>query len=188
MSGESLLFYTLNITWVFTLTGHNRIVNDPLELVPLIVTFNNSKFKRAYDLLTKQWMTEEEICAEIGTECVAECLGLLMKGNLIEEQWRMPQPGERPSKEYKTTYSRFRAGFQCSMEDLGDILYISTSTDEELRGMVDNLEQDVRSGVTSYNDLARKYKVSPVYIKGLAKRMPNLDVKGQGLVLLDESH
>jgi predicted DNA-binding ArsR family transcriptional regulator len=73
------------------------------------------------------------------------------------------------------------------MEDLGDLLYISTSTDEELRAMVDNLEQDVRAGITSYNDLARKYKVSPVYIKGLAKRVPNLDVRGQGLVLLDES-
>ncbi len=74
------------------------------------------------------------------------------------------------------------------MEDLGDLLYISTSTDEELRGMVDCLEQDVRSGISSYNDLARKYKVSPVYIRGLAKRMPNLDVKGQGgLVLLDDS-
>ncbi len=75
------------------MTGHNRIVNDPLELVPLIVTFNNSQFKKAYDLLSKQWMTEEEICAEIGAESVAECLGLLKKGNLIEEQWRMPQPG-----------------------------------------------------------------------------------------------
>ena len=73
------------------------------------------------------------------------------------------------------------------MEDLGDLLYISTSTDEELRAMVDNLERDVRAGMTSYNDLARKYKVSPVYIKGLAKRVPNLDVRGQGLVLLDES-
>ncbi|MFA5396888.1 MAG: ArsR family transcriptional regulator [Methanogenium sp.] len=181
------MVYTFNTTWVFTLTGHNRIVNDPLEIVPLIVTFSNSKFKKAYDLLAKQWMTEEEICAEIGSECVAECLELLKKGSLIEEQWRMPQPGERPSKEYKTTYTRFRAGFQCSMEDLGDLLYISTSTDEELRAMVDNLEQDVRAGITSYNDLARKYKVSPVYIKGLAKRVPNLDVRGQGLVLLDES-
>jgi len=186
MSRESLLVYTSYITWVFTLTGHNRIINDPLEIVPLIVTFNNSKFKKAYDLLSKQWMTEAEICEEIGTDCIAECLALLKKGNLIEEQWRMPQPGERPSKEYKTTYSRFRAGFQCSMEDLGDLLYISTSTDEELRSMVDNLEQDVRAGSTSYNDLARKYKVSPVYIKGLAKRMPNLDVKGQGLVLLED--
>ena len=28
--------------------------------------------------------------------------------------------------------------------------------------------------------------VNPVYIKGIAKRMPHLDVKGQGLVFLEE--
>lgn len=169
------------------MTGHNRIVNDPLELVPLIVTFNNSQFKKAYDLLSKQWMTEEEICAEIGAESVAECLGLLKKGNLIEEQWRMPQPGERPSKEYKTTYSRFRAGFQCSMEDLGDLLYISTSTDEELRGMVDCLSR--MYGRESRHTMTRAQVQSESGLhQGLAKRMPNLDVKGQGgLVLLDDS-
>ncbi|MCA1916700.1 ArsR family transcriptional regulator, partial [Methanospirillum hungatei] len=31
-----------------------------------------------------------------------------------------------------------------------------------------------------------KFGVSPVFIKGIAKRTPHLDVKGQGLVVLDE--
>ncbi|MGA9204185.1 ArsR family transcriptional regulator, partial [Methanoregula sp.] len=35
------------------------------------------------------------------------------------------------------------------------------------------------------SDLSRKFGVSPVFIRGLAKRIPHLDVKGQGLVLLD---
>ncbi|MDD1675951.1 MAG: ArsR family transcriptional regulator, partial [Methanomicrobiales archaeon] len=33
------------------MTGHVRIVNDPIEIVPLIVTFNNKKFKEIYELL-----------------------------------------------------------------------------------------------------------------------------------------
>jgi len=169
------------------LTGHNRIVNDPLEIVPLIITFNNSQYKKVYDLLAKQWMTQEELCNEVGVECVDDCLAILQKGNLVEEQWRMPKPGNTPAKEYRTTYSRFRAGFQCSMEDLGDLLYVANSTDEDLREMVEKIEADVQAGMTSYNDLARKYQVSPMLVKGLAKRMPNLDVKGQGLVILGRS-
>jgi predicted DNA-binding ArsR family transcriptional regulator len=42
-------------------------------------------------------------------------------------------------------------------------------------------------GNSSINDIARKFGVSPTFIKGLAKRIPHLDVKGQGLVLLDRS-
>jgi len=145
------------------LTGHIRIVNDPLELVPLVITFNNKEFKKVYDMLAKSWLTEEEL--------------FLNKGNLIEEQWRMPKPGEAPKKEFKTTYSKFRANFQCSMEDLSDILHISVSTDEGLRKLGDDLEVDVRKGNTSYNDIARKLNATPVFVKALAKRMPHLDVK-----------
>jgi len=172
---------------VITLTGHIRIVNDPLELVPLIITFNNTDFKKIYDLLSKSWMTEKELVDEVNAASVSDCLGLLKKGNLIEGQWRMPKPGDMPQKEYKTTYSKFRANFQCSMEDLGDILHVSVSTDEGLRELVDHVVTDVKAGNLSYNDLARKYDVSPVLIKGLAKRIPKLDVKGQGLVIVDTS-
>jgi predicted DNA-binding ArsR family transcriptional regulator len=170
---------------VFTLTGHIRIVNDPVELVPLLVCFNNTNYKKIYDTLNKTWSTEEELNDAVGSDCVAECIGILEKGNLIEERWRMPKPGDKPLKEYKTTYSKFRANFQCSMTDLGDLLYISISDDEELRLIVDQVQQEVNGGNTSINDLGRKYNVSPVFIKGLAKRMPGLDVRGQGLVRLE---
>jgi predicted DNA-binding ArsR family transcriptional regulator len=53
--------------------------------------------------------------------------------------------------------------------------------------MVDGIEQEIKRGNTSINDIARKLNVSPICIKGLAKRIPHLDVKGQGLVLLDKS-
>ncbi|KQC05604.1 MAG: ArsR family transcriptional regulator [Methanoculleus sp. SDB] len=167
------------------MTGHIRIVNDPVELVPLLVCFNNTNYKQIYDTLNKTWSTEEELVDAVSGECVAECIAILKKGNLIEERWRMPKPGEKPLKEFKTTYSKFRANFQCSMADLGDLLHISISDDEELRLIVDQVQHDVNGGNTSINDLARKYNVSPVFIKGLAKRMPHLDVRGQGLVHLD---
>ena len=99
----------------------------------------------------------------------------------------MPEPGNRPVKEFRATYNKFRANFQCTLTDLSDLLYIAVSNDEQLRNVVEKVEEELSSGNTSINDIARKFGVSPTYIKGLAKRIPHLDVKGQGLVLLDKS-
>ena len=170
------------------MTGHIKILNDPVELVPLLITFNNGDYKKIYELLNKAWLTEEDLTAYAGTSTVTECLSILKKGNLIEEQWRMPRPGEKPTKEYRATYSKFRASFQCSMGDIGDLLHIAVSNDEGLRAIVDSIEQEIVAGTTSIGDISRKYGVSPTFIRGLAKRIPGLDVKGQGMVLLDRLH
>jgi len=168
-------------------TGHIKILNDPVELVPLLITFNNAEYKKIYDLLNKAWMTEEDLADYAGKSTVAECLAILKKGNLIEEQWRMPKPGEKPTKEYRATYSKFRASFQCSMGDIGDLLHIAISNDESLRSIVDAVQQEIMTGTTSIGDISRKYGVSPIFIRGLAKRIPGLDVRGQGMVLLDRT-
>jgi len=149
------------------------------------MTFNNPVFKKVYELLSKSWLTEDEILSQIDSDSVAVCLQILKKGNLIEEQWRMPKRGEKPRKEYRATYNKFRANFQCNLQDLSDILYLSLSNDENLRDLVDQIEGELSGGSSSINDLSRKFGVSAVFIKGLAKRIPHLDVKGQGLVRLD---
>jgi predicted DNA-binding ArsR family transcriptional regulator len=167
---------------VFTVPGHIRIVNDPVELVPLLMTFNDPAFKKVYELLNKSWLTEEEIRAQVGDDSVALCLQILKKGNLVEEQWRMPKPGANPKKEFRATYNKFRANFQCN---LSDILYIALSNDENLREVVEHIERELAKGNSSINDLSRKFSLSPIFVKGLAKRITHMDVKGQGLVLLD---
>ena len=170
---------------VLSVPGHIRIVNDPVELVPLLMTFNDPVYKQVYELLSKSWLTEEELTAQIDPDSIPVCLQVLKKGNLVEEQWRMPKRGEKPRKEYRATYNKFRANFQCNLQDLSDILYISLSNDEKLRTMVEQVEEAMGGGTTSINDLSRKFSVSPVFVKGLAKRITHMDVKGQGLVLLD---
>ena len=165
--------------------GHIRIVNDPVDLVPLLMTFNDPSFKKVYELLNKSWLTEDEIRVQVGGESVMVCLQLLKKGNLVEEQWRMPKPGSKPEKEFRATYNKFRANFQCNLSDLADIIYISLSNDENLREVVDQIEGELTRGNSSINELSRKFVVSPVFVKGIAKRIPHMDVKGQGLVLLD---
>jgi len=149
------------------------------------MTFNDTNFKKVYELLNKSWLTEEEIRAQVGNDSVSLSLQLLKKGNLVEEQWRMPKPGAKPEKEFRATYNKFRANFQCNLSDLSDIIYISLSNDEVLRDVVEKIDEELGKGNSSINDLSRKIGVSSVFIKGLAKRIPHMDVKGQGLVLLD---
>jgi predicted DNA-binding ArsR family transcriptional regulator len=161
-----------------------KIVSDPVELVPLLVTFNNSGYKMIYELLSKAWVTEEELNQQYEGECINHCLKMLKKGNLIDEQWRTV-PGKKPEKEYRVNYQKFRANFQCTMEDLVSMLYISTSNDETLRELSDNIKAEVDSGNTSIGEIARKVGVKPIYVKGIAKRLPHFDVRGQGLILLD---
>ena len=168
------------------MTGHIRIVNDPVELVPLFVIFNNTVYKKILDMLTKNWMTKSEISDVVGEEGVRECLLILKKGSLLEEKWRMPEPGKKPDKEYKATYSKFRANFQCNFSDLADLLAIAFTGDTEAGVKGASLEGELSRGNSSINDIARRFGVTPIYIKGVAKRVPHLDVKGQGLVILEE--
>jgi predicted DNA-binding ArsR family transcriptional regulator len=168
------------------LTGHIRIVNDPVELVPLFVVFNNTNYKKILDLLNKNWMTRKEIGDLVGEDDVTDCLLLLRKGNLIEEKWRMPEPGKKPEKEYRATYSKVRTNFQCNFSDLEDLLSIAFTNGDDLKMKADSVLSEMAKGNSSINDIARKFGVSPVFIKGIAKRIPHLDVKGQGLVLLEE--
>lgn len=158
-----------------------------MELVPLFVIFNTDQYRKIFDLLNKDWLTKQELSEQFHEDIVKDCLLILKKGNLIEEKWRMPKPGEKPDKEYHASYSKFRANFQCNFSDLADLLYIAISNDEELRQQAEHVEEEVMRGNSSINDIARRFSVSPSYIKGIAKRIPHMDVKGQGLVSLEKT-
>ena len=166
--------------------GQIKVVNDPVELVPLLVIFNNAMYKRIFDSLSANWMTKAELAEKNSEKDVEECLLILRKGSLIDEQWRMPSPGKKSEKEYRATYTRFRSNIQCNFADLADILYISTSNDEKLREKAEKLEEELNQSSGSIGDLARKLGVSQTYVRSIAKRIPHLDVKGQGLVRLEE--
>ena len=149
------------------------------------MTFNDPSFKKVYELLNKSWMTEEEIQAQVENESVPLCLQILKKGNLVEEQWRMPKPGEKPQKEFRATYNKFRANFQCNLSDLSDILYISLSNDENLRDVVEQIEGELAERQQFHQRSLPKIQCQPSLHQRACKTDTHLDVKGQGLVLLD---
>ncbi|MFP4655038.1 MAG: ArsR family transcriptional regulator [Methanohalobium sp.] len=157
-----------------------RIINDPSELVPLLKTFGSSKHKQVYDALSKMWMSERQLEEYMG-EDVTTSIDILKKGGLIESQWQMPEPGKKPEKEYHSAYSKVQSNFQCSLDDLSEIIMLAFQPYEEVKDTIEELEELVKQGNNSLNNLARSLNKSPLYLRALARRSDKLSVMGQRL-------
>lgn len=163
-----------------------RIINEPSDLVPLLRAFGSDSHKRVFDCLQKDWKTEQEIEKEVGFK-VEDGLNVLKKSGLVESKWRMPEPGKKPEKEYHSSYSRVHVNFQCSVEDLSDLIMITFKNDSELRNYLEVIEKEVIGGNQSMNGLQRVVDKSIMFIRGVARRSPILTVKGQRIELVGET-
>jgi predicted DNA-binding ArsR family transcriptional regulator len=155
-----------------------RIINDPSELISLLRVFGIEHHKKVFDDLSSEWKTIEEL-SQTSNNNVMESIALLKKSGLIESKWRVPEPGKKPDKEYHTSYSKVQLNFQCSIEDLSDLIQLTFKSENELRDVMAKLEEEVKKGNQSLNGLCRILDKSPMYIRGVARRSPNLNVKGQ---------
>jgi predicted DNA-binding ArsR family transcriptional regulator len=160
-----------------------KLINDPSDLVLLLRTFGSNTHKEVFDELSDGWVTEQELSERIGAD-VKQSLEILRKSGLIESQWRMPEPGKTPDKEYTTTYSKLHANFQCSVKDISDLIMITFKSDAEISEMVDAIEEEVTKGNRSMVGLSRALDMSSALIRGVARRSCRLAVKGQRLELI----
>ena len=155
-----------------------RIINDPSELVPFLRIFGSRTHKNVFDALSKKWMTEEDLEEFMGSD-VSKSIRILKTGGLIESQWRMPEPGKTPAMEYHTSYSKVQTNFQCSFEDMSDIVMLSFKPYEDFKESIEQLETLVSEGNQSMSNLVRAFNQSPLYIRALARRSDKLTVMGQ---------
>jgi len=129
-------------------------------------------------------MTKEEIDEFMGADA-RRSLRILKKAGLLESQWRVPELGEKPSKEYHTSYSKVQVNFQSSFEDLSDIIMLTFKPYEEVQGVIEELEKQVEEGNTSMSNLTRTLNKNPFYICAVARRSERLSVMGQRLKLIE---
>lgn len=162
-----------------------KIINDPADLVPLLQVFSSKLHSQVFNEIAAGWKTEEELRESAAVD-VGKSLDALKQGGLIESRWRMPAPGEQPVLEYRTSYNEVRANFQCSMEELSELIMIAFSMDEGLRKMAESIEKEIEGGNASLVNLSRIFDRSPTYLKGVAKRSRNIVVKGQRLEIARE--
>ena len=162
-----------------------RIINDPSYLVPLLRTFGSRTHKKIFDTLSNKWMTRAEVDEFMGTDS-SKSLHILKKAGLLESQWRVPEAGQKPSKEYHSSYSKVQVNFQCSFEDLSDIIMLTFKPYEEVKDAIEELERLVEGGNTSMSNLTRTLNKNPFYICYVARRSERLSVMGQRLKLIED--
>lgn len=162
-----------------------RIINDPSELVPLLQTFKSKEHKKVFNALTSEWLTRSQLDETLGFD-TDESLKIMKRAGLLEVRWRMPRPGEKPEKEYHSSYSKVQTNFQCSFEDLGEIITLTFIPHEEIKDLVEELEKKVKNGNHSMSSLTRSLNKSPLYIRSLARRSDHLTVMGQRLKMDEE--
>ncbi|MDI6888427.1 MAG: ArsR family transcriptional regulator [Methanocellales archaeon] len=162
-----------------------RIINDPADLVPLLQIFSSGTYKKALHELSVNWRTEQELEKIIGNDA-GKSLETLQKCGLIESRWRMPEPGKTPDKEFRASYSRVQANFQCGLDDLSDLIMIAFAHEDSLRETTEKIIEEVKSGNTSLTGLCRTLNRGALFIKGVAKRSNELVVRGQRIELAGE--
>ncbi|MDW7730903.1 MAG: ArsR family transcriptional regulator [Methanolobus sp.] len=167
------------------MSKRTRIINDPSELVPLLQVFGSKRHKKVFDELLNLWMTKDDLEEVLGAD-VTPSINILKKSGLIESQWHMPEPGKTPEKEYRTSYSKVQTNFQCSFEDMSDIIMLTFMPYEEVQDIIEELENLVEQGNNSMSSLTRSLNKSPLYIRAVARRSDKLSVMGQRLKLTDE--
>ena len=163
-----------------------RIINEPSDIVPLLRAFGSVNHKKVFDSLQNDWKTEEEIEKEVGFNS-RESIDILKKSGFIESKWRMPQPGKTPEKEYHSSYSRVQVNFQCTVEDLSDMIMVTFKSDGEIRDYLDLIEKEVKAGNQSMNGLQRVIDKSIMFIRAIARRSSILTVKGQRIEIFGET-
>lgn len=163
-----------------------RIINEPSDIVPLLRAFGSDNHKKVFDCLQNGWKTEEEIEKDVGFKSY-ESLDILKKSGFVESKWRMPQPGQMPEKEYHSSYSKVQVNFQCTVEDLSDMIMVTFKSDNEIRNYIDLIEKEVKSGNQSMNGLQRVVDKSIMFIRAVARRSNILMVKGQRIELFGET-
>lgn len=161
-----------------------RIINDPSYLVPLLRTFGSRTHKKIFDTLSSKWLTKTELDEFMGTDS-GRSLQILKKAGLLESQWRVPEAGQKPSKEFHTSYSKVQVNFQCSFEDLSDIIMLTFKPYEEVKDAIEELERLVGEGNNSMSNLTRTLNKNPFYICSVARRSEHLSVMGQRLKLIE---
>jgi predicted DNA-binding ArsR family transcriptional regulator len=129
-------------------------------------------------------MVKTELDEFMGTDS-GRSLQILKKAGLLESQWRVPEAGQKPSKEFHTSYSKVQVNFQCSFEDLSDIIMLTFKPYEEVKDAIEELEKLVGEGNNSMSNLTRTLNKNPFYICSVARRSEHLSVMGQRLKLIE---
>jgi len=156
-----------------------KLVNDIVELVPILQLFSTNLYKNVYEALLSDWFTFNELKDRFG-EGVEEALKILKHAGMLEVKWRMPSdPAGKPEKEYHVSYTHINASFYTSLKDLNKILEVVFMPEDEFEEIVNKIIDEIKAGRMSVQHISKSLNLDPITVRAIAKRSLRLHLKGQ---------
>ncbi|ADB57296.1 ArsR family transcriptional regulator [Archaeoglobus profundus] len=155
-----------------------KLVNDVVDLVPILYMFSTTTYKNVYSALLDDWYTLNELKEMFG-EGVEEALKILKSAGMLEVRWRMPKdPAGKPEKEYHVTYTHLNASFYVSLIELNKVLEVIFMPEDEFEEVVKKVIDEIKAGRMSVQHISRDLKLEPIVVRAIAKRSLKLNLKG----------
>jgi predicted DNA-binding ArsR family transcriptional regulator len=156
-----------------------KLVNDIVELVPILQMFSTSIYKKVYESLLIEWLTLSELEERFG-DGVEEALKILKHAGMLEVKWRMPPDSKgKPEKEYHVSYTHLSANFYAPLKDINQILEVVFMPEDELEGVVKKIEREIKTGRMSVPHISKSLGLDSLFIRAAAKKSLKLNIKGQ---------
>ena len=155
-----------------------KLVNDVVDLVPILYMFSTTTYKNVYSALLDSWYTLSELKEMFG-EGVEEALRILKSAGMLEMRWRMPKdPAGKPEKEYHVNYTHINASFYLSLVDLNKVLEVVFMSEDEFEELVKKIIDEVKSSRISVQYISKDLNIEPIVVRAVAKRSLKLNLKG----------
>ena len=155
-----------------------KLVNDVVDLVPILHMFSTTTYKNVYSALLDNWYTLNELREMFG-EGVEEALKILKSAGMLETRWRMPKdPAGKPEKEYHVNYTHINASFYLSLIELNKVLEVIFMPEDEFEELVKKVIEEIKAGRTSVQYISKDLNIEPIVVRAIAKRSLKLNLKG----------
>jgi len=160
-----------------------KVISEPTELVPLLRALSSAVKKNVYEYIAQDWRLKEDIEGRFGDEGI-EALTLFEKIKLVETRWQETDAGV--SKAFRSYYSNFHLNTNCTVKEMGEILLTAAFPERKFVTLEDTIFEDVGVAGAYAGDVAEKFNLTLIQLKGLMKRSTRLEYKGQRIQRLTE--
>ena len=156
-----------------------KVVNDSIDLVPLLRAFDNNIKKKVFQELQMEWKPLSIIKEKYG-KAGAEALELFDKMKLVETKWTTPEEGinGKPQKKYRSYYSSFNINISCPIDEISEIFTIASLNQNEFKSLEKDIYDFIGEEGKFSNIVSESFGVSNLALKGLVKRSDKFCFKG----------
>ncbi|MFP4558901.1 MAG: ArsR family transcriptional regulator [Archaeoglobaceae archaeon] len=162
-----------------------KLVNDIVDLIPILQLFSTRTYRNVYEALLLDRMTFEELESKYG-DC-RDALKVLKHAGMLEAKWRMPsEPSEKPRKEYHVSYTHLSASLYTPLKDINTILEIISMPDDEFEEAVEKIIGEIKAGKKSVPYISKDLSIDSLYIRAVAKKSLDLVLKGQHIEIAED--